>query len=118
MQKDLTIKEIVEFMTLDLTDNQKFKRNVAFYIVSNANILRPHFEAFESQRKSMLEKYGRAGENGDIIIPQENVKSFTEEMKQLLDSKVTVTLSTIQLDDLPEEMDISTMRKLMLMIGK
>ncbi|WP_322792117.1 hypothetical protein [Bellilinea sp.] len=114
MQKDLTIKEIVDFMTLDLS-GQKLRRNVAFYLASNQNLLRPHYEAFEAQRKDIFQKYGKPeGEN--LIIPQEKMQDFLDEMKQLLESKVTVTLNTIKLEELPEEIEFGILQKMMFLI--
>lgn len=112
--KELTLKEIVDFMNLDLS-GQKFKRNVAFYIASNQNLLRPHFEAFEAQRKELFLKYGKP-EGDNLIIPQEKTKDFLDEMHQLLTSKVTINLSSIKLEDLPDEMELEVVQKMLFMI--
>lgn len=114
MIKELTLKEIVDFMTLDIS-GQKFKRNVAFYIASNANILRPHFEAFDEQRKEIFQKYGKP-DGDNLIVPQDKMADFLSEMKQLLESKVSVTLSPIKLNDLPEEIETGILQRMLFMV--
>lgn len=114
MMKELTLKEIVDFMNLDLS-NQRFKRNVAFYIASNQNILRPHYEAFEAQRKELFQKYGKP-EGDNLIVTQENATDFLGEMSQLLNSRVTVNLSSIKLEDLPDEIELGIIQKMLFMI--
>jgi len=114
MTKELTLKEIVDFMTLDLA-GQRFKRTVAFYLVMNQNLLRPYYEAFEQQRQELLQKYGRP-ENENIVVPPDQVQDFLNEMRQLLDSKITTALSLIRLEDLPEELDFDVMRRLMIVV--
>jgi hypothetical protein len=113
-QKELTLKEIVDAAQVDLS-KINLQRNTAFYLALNMKALQPYVETFEEQRNQIVSKYA-IREDENIIIPQHKVENFTAEMKELLNSKVTVTLQTIKLSDLPEQIEYSVISKLLIMI--
>ena len=109
---EATVGEIVESISaLQKLINKPLKTKVAFQVARISREIDKEFNVFQESKKTLIEKYGERNESGELIttiegnytIPKENIESFNNEMKDILEEVVQLNANKIKLDDLDGE---------------
>ena len=80
----------------------------AFLIASNLSNIEKEIKSFETQKMAMLEKYGKKGPEGKLVINDdktvelEDKESFTDEFEKLLECEVNVTINKIPMEEMKD----------------
>lgn len=87
---------------------KKLPIGVSFVLSRNSKLLKEINEDIESARIGIIEQYCTKGadgdpiieENGDVHIPRENVDSFNNDMDELFNRNIDVTLEKLSMKDI------------------
>ncbi len=65
-------------------------------------------QAFSEQQGKLAEKLGKPGEeDGQFIVPKENLEEYTNELKGLMEVEIDIPYEPISIDDLGDDIQIS-----------
>ncbi len=81
----------------------KFEIRVSYIFAKAKHALEPYYKAILEIRTKLLNKYGKTAENGDWIVPKENVEDFTKEWNAFMGIENVIVLEKIKIEDLKEE---------------
>ena len=85
---------------------------VAYKLLKILNLVKNDVDFFYKKRAEIYQNHGNlTGES--IKIPEENLTKFQEDIKALTEIEVDFTLPKIKLDDLPIELSIIDLHKIM-----
>lgn len=99
--------------------NQKLPVKINFYLQKNKNTLTELAAAIDAERLSIAQSYGSLAEDGQqYMIPPEKIEEVNKELMDLLSLTQEVQIYTIKIDDLDDNLSITTaqMEALMFMI--
>ena len=97
----------------------KFDIKTSYILAKDKHVLEPYYNAVAETRQKLLEKYGRVHDNGDWIVPKENVKEFTKEWTDFMEMENLIQLEGITLEDFKDEkIGVELMEKLLSLIDK
>lgn len=96
----------------------KFDIQTSFILAKDKRILEPIYNAIIEARQVALEKYGEPLESGEWRIPKKNIKDFTKEWNDFMETDSFVSLQGITLEDIKsEKIGIDLMEKLLILIN-
>lgn len=86
----------------------EFSGKTAFQIGRLLRQIQDEANTFTETRVQLVYKYGEKDENGELIadeqgncnIQKDKIQTFNNELKELLDTKVTLNANPLKLDDL------------------
>lgn len=119
----MTNKEIFDLYEglceIGMDKDLKFEIRVSYIFAKAKHILEPYYKAILETRTKLLDKYGKAADNGDWIVSKENVADFTREWDTFMGIENVIVLEKIKIEDLKEEkLGIELMEKLLNLIDK
>lgn len=108
----LILYQVCQTMLKNNGKENKLPFRLKFRLKRNIIPLERDMQYFEHQKLLLLAKYGEANEEGTkvSIVDEENKKKYFEEIKNLLNQKVSHTLVKLEEDDIDqikEVLDIS-----------
>lgn len=103
-------KDILNFYTADFS-GKKLPLKLSFALKLNKDILKGPAEAYDLQRKELVEKYAEKDKNGKPVIENNNYiikdrEALTNDMNELLNMEVEANVKTVDLDTL-EKCDLT-----------
>ena len=79
--------------------NSDLPIKMAFELSSIVDDIENQLNKFEKFRISLFEKYGTKDKKGNISVEKDNLKSFNNEMDDLLNAEVNINIKPIKIDD-------------------
>jgi len=108
----IKVSKILESVeALRALSQQKFPLSTLFKLRKNYTELEAAIKLFEEKRKELFEKYGTQKEKGEMVISEENEKTYFTEINAILEEEVEIDVQKL---DLPAtyEMTISDLAKI------
>jgi hypothetical protein len=101
---NLTLDQIAEgFVALQEIGAEKLPLKSSFLFQRNLRLLMPEAEGYERVRIDLIKtKYGKKQKDGNFLVPQDNLESYLEEMKELGKTTVDLDIRVIKTDEVPE----------------
>lgn len=97
----LTVREIVGgYPAIRAIADKELPAVTAWKLAKILRTVGDEYDAYESARRPLVEKYGEQDEVGNIQVARANIQKFESEVKEVLDQEVVVALELISLDDL------------------
>ena len=94
-----------------------FKIRVSYAMAKNKNLLAPEVKVIYELRRKILLEFGEAKENGDIVIPKENIDKANEKILELMNIENDIYINKVSIDMLDEnELNIEDIEGLQYMI--
>lgn len=88
---------------IGIDKNLKFEIRISYIFAKAKHILEPYYKAILETRTKLLDKYGKTADNGDWIVPKENVADFTKEWDTFMGIENVIVLERIKIEDLANE---------------
>lgn len=93
-----SLYEVLASFRNDKSD--KFPIYVNFALVCNLRQLEPIFITLDAGRVAIIEKYRDITSEGQVIIPENKVSKFNDEMNKLMNVTSDINLTKVRLDNL------------------
>lgn len=116
--KNSDIYNIYESL-VQLTRNKDIKTTAktGYLLLKNKNLLEPYYKALIESRYSIIEKYAEKNDQGELIVPPENIDAANKELTDLLAvEEENLQLSKINIENLPDGIDLEILDNLMLLL--
>jgi hypothetical protein len=95
---------------LNKLSEEKLKSTVAFALAVNMRNVDPIVKEFSAQRQQLVDDNSIEDESGDKMIDPEKLESVNEELKELLEEEVDVTIKKVPAAKLPDMTPADIMR--------
>lgn len=98
-----------------LSQNKELKMpaKVGYVILKNRNLLEPYYKALIESRYSIIEKYAEKTEDGNLEVPSDKIEEANKELEELLALEEDINLTTINVNVLPDGIDLEILDNLM-----
>ena len=99
--------------------NLKFNFTVGYALAKNRELLRTEAEIIYSLRKKIFNEFGKVGENGDLVIPKENIDQVNSKINELMEVENSVQILSIPItafEESEEKINLEDMTGLSYMI--
>lgn len=99
--------------------NLKFNFTVGYALAKNRELLRTEAEIIYSLRKKIFNEFGKIGENGDLVIPKENIDQVNSKINELMEVENSVQILSIPItafEESEEKINLEDMTGLSYMI--
>lgn len=92
-------------------DGLHLPMKINFYLQKNKKILMDLSQEIEESRIKIAQKYGVLNEEGTSYnIPEENIEEASKELSDLFDLEQDIHIYTIQMDQIPDHVELSTLQ--------
>jgi hypothetical protein len=90
--------------------NKQLPVRASFKLGKTVRLINTELSEYEKVRTDLVKKYGKETENGDFTVIKDTpeMKSFQEELSQILDEEIEIDIQPISLSDLGEEITIES----------
>ena len=98
-----------------LSQNKELKMpaKVGYVILKNRNLLEPYYKALIESRYSIIEKYAEKNEDDSLEVPSDKIEDANKELVELLALEEEINLSKINVNTLPDGIDLEILDNLM-----
>ena len=99
----MQLKQLLEiFPAVSALGSTKLSAKPGYRVAKIINLIKPDMVAYDEQRNKLLQELGTPveGEPGRFSILGDNLKSFADQEKALLEEEVSIDLPKIKIDDL------------------
>ena len=105
---EITLRELVESeQALANLAQSRQPVKTAYRISRLLRLAEPELKAFYEARRTLLERFGTAQENGQYRIEPGKIAAFEKELSALLDEKITFEVAPVSIEDLQGEISAS-----------
>jgi hypothetical protein len=80
--------------------------NIAYRISKALKVIASELTNLEETRQKLVQKYGVENE-GSVVVTEENLNMFVEELNPLLQEEIEIPLEPIKVESLPESVNLS-----------
>lgn len=80
--------------------NLEISIKTAYKLSRIINKLNNELQNFEDQRQKLVSKYGEPEENGNVIVTQENMEAFSNELNELINLEIELAYEPVSLEEL------------------
>lgn len=99
--------------------NLKFNFTVGYALAKNRELLRTEAEIIYDLRKKIFNEFGKVSENGDLVIPKENIDQVNSKINELMEVENSVQILSIPItafEESEEKINLEDMTGLSYMI--
>ena len=110
---ELTVQEMIDSLPMlkELAGKQ-LKSKVAYKVARLLRDVQKESDIFDAARMKLINQYGQKDENnelirdekGNVYIQTEHIDDFNNELKDLLELRLTLANDKLKLDDLGDEL--------------
>lgn len=91
----------------------KMPAKVGYTILKNRNLLEPYYKALMESRYSIIEKYAEKNDEGQLEVPSEKLGEANKELADLLEMEEEIQLTKLNVESLPDGIDLEILDNLM-----
>jgi hypothetical protein len=81
--------------------------NIAYKVSKILKIVSSELTDLEEHRKKLVQKYGSENEDGNIIVENQNIDKFVEELNPLLLVEIELPFEKINASTLPNDLTVT-----------
>lgn len=105
----LTVQELIDSVeSIKYLMQSSLSAPIAYQVMLLGENIEKESQAYNSLRNTLIEKYGERNENnelfknadGTVNIVKESIENFNKEIKQILQTEITLDIEPIEIKDL------------------